>query len=160
MGSQYEYKRPLSKMNNKRNSELLQAFKMFDTNGDGKVTLGDLKCILSKLSYGGQTTDATIKALLKKTDNSQYSAITFDKFHVLWNYLTIGENDMRQAFNKLDLNKDGYVSRDELAQYLGQSGLLKREVDAKVQQCFNSLDLNGDGKISYPEFVMSWKFRC
>ena len=67
---------------------------------------------------------------------------------------------MRQAFNKLDLNHDGYVSKDELSQYLGYSGLLKRERDANVQKCFNRMDLNGDGRISYPEFVMAWKFHC
>ena len=79
---------------------------------------------------------------------------------MLWNYLSKGENDMRQAFNKLDLNHDGYISKDELSQYLGYSGLLKRERDAKVQKCFNCLDLNGDGRISYPEFVMAWKYHC
>ena len=71
---------------------------------------------------------------------------------------------MRKAFNKLDINKDGYVTKDELAQYLFMcycgSGLSKREKEAKVQKAFTFLDLNGDGKISYPEFFMAWKFLC
>ena len=67
---------------------------------------------------------------------------------------------MRKAFNKLDLNQDGYVTKDELAQYLKKSGLSNTEKDAKLQKCFHSLDLNGDGKISYPEFFMAWKFQC
>jgi len=71
-----------------------------------------------------------------------------------------GDNDMRKAFNKLDINKDGYVTKDELAQYLNGSGLSKREKEAKVQKAFTFLDLNGDGKISYPEFFMAWKFLC
>ena len=67
---------------------------------------------------------------------------------------------MRKAFNKLDINQDGYVTKDELAQYLKQSGLSKTEKDVKLQRCFHSLDLNGDGKISYPEFFMAWKLQC
>ena len=51
----------------------------------------------------------------------------FQKFHILWNYLTKGEDDMRQAFNKLDLNHDGYVSKEELTCYLKNSGLLPDE---------------------------------
>ena len=84
----------------------------------------------------------------------------FQKFHILWNYLTKGEDDMRQAFNKLDLNHDGYVTKEELTCYLKNSGLLPDESEEKAIKCFKNLDLNGDGRISYPEFVMGWKFHC
>ena len=48
-----------------------------------QVTLRDLKSILSKLSYGGQTTDASIKAILKKGDKNQSGAITFDVSYII-----------------------------------------------------------------------------
>ena len=65
---------------------------------------------------------------------------------------------MRRAFNKLDLNRDGYITKEELTSYLTHSGLLPNESEEKAVKCFTRLDLNGDGKISYPEFVMGWKF--
>ena len=67
---------------------------------------------------------------------------------------------MRRAFNKLDLNRDGYVTKEELTCYLRNSGLLPNECEEKAAKCFKNLDLNGDGRISYPEFVMGWKFHC
>ena len=48
-----------------------------------QVTLRDLKNLLSKLSYGGQTTDASIKAILKKADKTSSGAITFDVSYII-----------------------------------------------------------------------------
>ena len=78
----------------------------------------------------------------------------------MWNYLSKGEDDIRRSFNKLDQNRDGYITKEDLTSYLTNSGLVPNESEDKAVKCIKSLDLNGDGKISYPEFVMGWKFHC
>ena len=69
---------------------------------------------------------------------------------------------MRKAFDTLDANQDGYISKSELAFYLKRlyNTLEKKNENAIVQKCFSHLDLNGDGKIWYPEFIMGWKSYC
>ena len=69
---------------------------------------------------------------------------------------------MRKAFNTIDANQDGYISKSELAFYLKSLNktLEKKNENAIVEKCFSHLDLNGDGKISYPEFIMGWKSYC
>ena len=47
----------------------------------------------------------------------------------------------KKAFDKLDVNKDGYVS------------VFEAEGDMTVLEKFNSLDVNGDGKLSRKEFA-------
>ena len=81
---------------------------------------------------------------------------------MLWKSLTKHDGDMRKAFNTLDANQDGYISKSEVAFYLKSlfNTLEKKNEDAIVQKCFRHLDLNGDGKISYPEFIMGWKSYC
>ena len=91
----------------------------------------------------------------------------FQKFPTFWeqlkglsDHLSKEEDDILQAFNKLDSNGDGFVTKDELTLYLRNCGVLRNNNDDTAQKCFNRFDLNGDGRISYPEFVMAWKFNC
>jgi len=61
------------------------------------------------------------------------------------------EQEMWDAFCKIDADKSGYIDRDELKQLmisLGQK-MTEDQIDAMVEE----VDTNGDGKISYSEFV-------
>ncbi|KAJ9061934.1 hypothetical protein DSO57_1015758 [Entomophthora muscae] len=57
----------------------------------------------------------------------------------------------RKAFDKFDLDKDGFINREELFRALGVIDPTLTEED-RIRMLENS-DVNLDGKISFEEFV-------
>ena len=60
----------------------------------------------------------------------------------------IGE--LRKAFDVMDENKDGVVTKDELKKLL--QGLGEEVTDEIVDEMINIADENGDGKVQFDEF--------
>ena len=58
--------------------------------------------------------------------------------------------ELRTAFNQLDTNGDGTLSKDELKGLL--QGIDAELQDAIVEEMMNKADKNGDGKIDFEEF--------
>ena len=62
-----------------------QAFKLFDADGDGVITIDELKTLISKV--GGDMSQAEAKALIQKADKNQNQGIDFSEFAKLWEAL-------------------------------------------------------------------------
>jgi len=63
-----------------------------------------------------------------------------------------------EAFNKLDINGDGDVDKNEVMQLADQGeglpdGANSAEKEAKIKEFFDSFDANGDGKIQKSEWL-------
>lgn len=60
----------------------------------------------------------------------------------------------RIAFDKVDLDKDGYVSEKEIG-FLMQTatGSFQKPTKQEVREAFIYLDENKDGKVSFEEFL-------
>ena len=63
-----------------------------------------------------------------------------------------------EAFDKLDINSDGDVSRDEVAALAQQGvglpdGASAADREAKIKEFFENFDANGDGKIQKSEWL-------
>ena len=63
-----------------------------------------------------------------------------------------------EAFNKLDLNGDGDVSREEVMALAEQGsglpdGANAEEKETKIREFFESFDANGDGRIQKSEWL-------
>ncbi|MGK5556303.1 EF-hand domain-containing protein [Actinomadura kijaniata] len=61
------------------------------------------------------------------------------------------EARLREEFEECDLNRDGYISRDELRRHLLTQGkeLSLAELDARIAR----VDTDGDGRISFEDFA-------
>ena len=59
-------------------------------------------------------------------------------------------SELRKAFDVMDANKDGVVTKDELKTLL--SGLGEDVTDEVVDEMIKIADENGDGKIQFEEF--------
>ena len=58
--------------------------------------------------------------------------------------------ELKKAFEVLDENKDGVISKDELSKLLG--GLGEDVTDEVVTEMMNLADTDGDGKVNFDEF--------
>jgi len=58
--------------------------------------------------------------------------------------------ELRKAFDVMDANKDGVVTKDELKTLL--KGLGEDVTDEVVDEMINIADENGDGKVQFDEF--------
>ena len=58
--------------------------------------------------------------------------------------------ELRKAFDVMDANKDGFVTKDELKNLL--KGLGEDVTDEVVDEMISIADANGDGKVEFDEF--------
>merc|ERR1712141_661970 len=81
-------------------TELREAFKLFDEDGDGMISAEELKTLISKV--GGEMADAEAKALIHAADKDGNQGIDFEEFAQLWTALHgAEEGKMREEFAKL-----------------------------------------------------------
>ena len=105
-----------------------KAFKLFDTDGDGVITMEELKGLISKV--GGDMSEAEAIAHIKSADADGNMAIDFAEFGKLWaalhgaeevinyaenefifNFWCHFQNKIRGEFAKLDVDKSGYITK-------------------------------------------------
>merc|ERR1712117_953006 len=66
-------------------TELREAFKLFDADGDGMISADELKTLITKV--GGEMADAEAKALIHAADKDGSEGIDFEEFAQLWTAL-------------------------------------------------------------------------
>ena len=137
-------------------TDVKMAFKRFDADGDGEITITELK---SGAGQGFSTGE--IAAVFALGDSDQNGRLSFAEFAQLvlpsardkvcqLKKSFKGQKGVTDAFNKFDVNKDGKISCEELRNGLNGSGL--RFNDQEVMTVFAMADIDGDGEISLAEF--------
>jgi calcium-dependent protein kinase len=131
--------------------DLARVFKAFDTNGDGKLSMDEVK-IGYENHYGITMTDEEIERMFRSVDSDNSGFIDYSEFVVAaMNEKQLTSNDKLQAaFNMFDKDGSGVISSDEIKDVLGFGGNLDtKQIDAIIKQ----VDDNGDGEISFEEFI-------
>jgi hypothetical protein len=64
----------------------------------------------------------------------------------------ISEERLAEAFDRLDSDDSGFISKENLREFLGDD-LPQDEIDEIIRD----VDVNNDNKISYPEFLALWE---
>ena len=64
----------------------------------------------------------------------------------------ISEERLAEAFDRLDSDDSGYISKENLREFLGDD-LPQEEIDEIIREA----DITKDGKISYAEFLALWE---
>merc|ERR1712002_944430 len=100
------------KMAGASEAELREAFKLFDIDGDGVITIDELKSLVGKV--GGEMSEADATALIKAADKDGNMGIDFSEFAKLWEALHGEAEAIRSEFAKLDVDKSGYITKDEM----------------------------------------------
>jgi len=136
---------------------LREVFNTLDSNGDGMLTVEEMR---DGLSQAGLTEiPADLQQAIEnidldgndRIDYSEFLSAALEKKHYMQ------EDACWKAFNFFDRDGDGTISLEELRQALN-SGRLEHEVSEEiVEQALREVDQNGDGLIDFQEFMHMMK---
>jgi len=131
--------------------ELEDVFKRFDANGDGKISSSELGEILR--SMGSRVGSQELGLMMKEADADGDGFISLEEFidlNTKGNDRATCLEDLKNAFQVFDLDRNGSISADELYQVLKGMGDGSTREDCR--NMITSVDRNGDGLINFEEF--------
>ncbi|CAL4918446.1 unnamed protein product [Urochloa decumbens] len=130
-------------------------FALMDADGDGRVTLQELKAGLKKV--GSKLAEPEMELLMEAADVNGNGYLDYGEFVAITIHLQRLSNDahLRTAFLYFDKDSSGYIERAELADALAdESG---HTDDAALNNVLREVDTDKDGRISFDEFVAMMK---
>ena len=140
-------------MSNKEKEDLSKVFRAFDANGDGKLSMEEVKNGYLN-HYGKIMSDEEVEQMFNAVDTDRSGFIDYTEFVVAatsQDNMTSRER-LEAAFKMFDKDGSGTISADEIREVLGFGGansLSAEKVDAIIRQ----VDADGDGDIQFEEFV-------
>lgn len=129
-------------------ADLRVAFMALDANGDGVLSLSELREGLRQT--GLQLSDSELEHIMDSVDGDNSGSIAYTEFLAAsLDRRFLAEDDIcRIAFHVFDQNNDGLISKEDLTKVLYQ-GRPPAASDAIMREA----DRNGDGKIDFQEFM-------
>jgi calcium-dependent protein kinase len=133
-------------------TDLRNVFVSADTDGDGTLTVSEIRAALEKAKI---TLPADFEAIITEMDSDNSGSIDYSEFiaatmdRKLYNRREI----CWRAFSLFDRDGNGKISIQELAQVL-QNDSLKQNIGMdRITDMIKEFDINGDGEIDFEEFM-------
>jgi len=131
--------------------ELEDVFKRFDANGDGKISSSELGEIMR--SMGCRVGAQELGLMMKEADADGDGFISLEEFidlNTKGNDKATCLEDLKNAFQVFDLDRNGSISADELYQVL--KGMGDGSTREDCENMITGVDRNGDGLVNFEEF--------
>jgi len=149
------------KLSTRMDSEVLDAFKLFDRDKDGRISKSEIIDLIESLD--GDPKCPQVKEIIEASEKNAKGSIDQSEFMALWIAFKakIGEEgeteaEIKTAFKEYDLDGDGYITKDEMVEAITKMGFVSN-TEEEASKCLKEMDLDGDGKVSYAEFMVKWK---
>ncbi|XP_014521026.1 calcium-dependent protein kinase 28-like [Vigna radiata var. radiata] len=140
-----------STLNEEELSDLKDQFDAIDVDKNGSISLEEMRQALAQ-DLPWKLKESRVLEILQAIDSNTDGLVDFSEFvaatlhvHQLEEHDSFKWQQRSQAaFEKFDLDKDGYITPDELRMHTG----LRGSIDPLLEEA----DIDKDGKISLPEF--------
>ena len=142
-------------MNQEDNEQAIRdSFAMYDKDGNGSISLGELREVLRNL--GEKVTNDDINQIIQIADTDGDGEIDYKEFvdlikGVMKNKGAQGDQDLRRAFAIFDQDGNGSISASELKIVLDRIGIVM--TDFEIANTIREADTDGNGEVDYNEFV-------
>lgn len=150
--------------------ELREVFKVFDADGDGKITKSELGCVLRSL--GDNLSEEELALMVQAADQDGDGCIDLEEFISL-NTVDAADataiaacegifpatDDLRDAFRIFDADMDGKISAQELHKVLTSLGDAECTIDDCCQM-IRGVDKDGDGFVDFQDFRRMMTTMC
>ena len=134
-----------------KRDEFIEAFKRFDRDKDGIITVKDLEHVM--IAAGQNPRLGELEDMIAEVGTSE--KVTEDEFVALMSRIskdTDQEEQLAETFKIFDKDGNGQISREELREAL-QVLLGELVNDEELDEMIKEGDNDGDGMINYEEFV-------
>jgi len=134
-------------------------FSALDTNGDGVLSLSEVRDGFVKLFGADSQEVADVENLFRTVDLDGSGVIDYTEFCAagIGQQMSTQEDVLWAAFKTFDKDDDGTISVKEISDVLSQADVKKvwtQEVCQKVaQDIFDKFDKDGDGTITFKEWL-------
>lgn len=140
-------------MSKSERDDLAKVFKSFDANGDGKLSMEEVKDGYLN-HYGRVMSDEEVEQMFQSVDTDNSGFIDYTEFVVAATNSSAlnSQEKLHAAFRMFDKDGSGIISAEEIREVLcfgGTNSLSAEAVDGIIKQ----VDENGDGEIQFEEFV-------
>lgn len=122
----------------------VQAFALFDKDGDGSITIEELGTVMRNL--GQKPTEESLRQMINEVDADGSGTIDFAEFLTLMARkmkTKDSEAEILEAFKVFDTDGSGKISASELRQVMTRLG--EKLSDEEVEEMIREADLDGDG---------------
>jgi len=138
------------------NAELEQMkliFKMFDRDGDGRLTMYDLRAALD--AFGLNVSDQVVGDMLFELDKGQKGFADYGDFLHHASTANQGgmindEDDIKMSFDIFNRSRSGEITRDELKNKMNELG--ENVNDEEIDDLIKEADIDLNKRINYLEY--------
>lgn len=135
--------------------DFMDAFRVFDTNGDGRITAKELNHVLKEL--GIKMSKSDIKKMISELDRDGNGTIEYSEFVAMMTApasIETDEFELREAFKCIDVDGNGFISREELRNAVKKIMSTDNKIGMQdVEEMMMEADIDGNGLIDFDEFV-------
>ncbi|KAJ3158997.1 hypothetical protein HDU86_002166 [Geranomyces michiganensis] len=132
-----------------------EAFNLFDRDKSGAIDLDELGAVMKSLGF--TPSSAELAAMIDKVDADHTGTVEFDEFlemsHDWMMQEIVTKEQVREAFEAIDLEGKGFISAETLAKLLDM--LMPDQVKGRdeIADMIKEFDMDGDGVIGFEDFL-------